>query len=97
MSHEQAQRIKAEIIERLWEELARIADELDRLKNWRPVYECEVVKPRLRHDAPAWRFFCPHCRTHHTHGNSAGHRVAHCANSAHHPHGYYIVERPRGH
>jgi hypothetical protein len=31
-------------------------------------------------DSPVWRFFCPVCQEHHTHGVGPGRRVAHCTN-----------------
>jgi hypothetical protein len=29
-------------------------------------------------DSPVWRFWCPYCRHHHTHGVGEGGRVPHC-------------------
>jgi hypothetical protein len=41
-----------------------------------PIILCEPA------GAASWRFWCPHCRKHHTHGAGEGHRVAHCTSPA---------------
>jgi hypothetical protein len=59
-----------------------------------PVVLCEPYGPNRRR---VWRFWCEHCRCHHSHGAQAGHRVAHChteAGKTAYPHGYVLKLDP---
>jgi hypothetical protein len=53
-----------------------------------PVFLCQEVN-----DGTQWRFWCPWCAKHHTHGALYGHRVAHCHDhrSPFDARGYYVA------
>jgi hypothetical protein len=50
-----------------------------------PVILCEVTKDKQ------WRFWCPYCRRYHHHGDSPGHRAAHCNSGPFRESGYWLV------
>ncbi len=58
-----------------------------------PLFLCEPSA-----DGVSWSFWCPFCKTRHTHGGSPGHRCAHShtdAGKAAFPQGYELRLDPR--
>lgn len=45
-------------------------------------------------DHGLFRFWCTHCRRHHTHGSREGHRAAHCDPGSPYNSTGYILKRP---
>ena len=58
--------------DRIAHEIASDHTRIESFKNNIPAVQCEEDQGGM------WRFWCPFCRKHHTHGAGEGHRVAHC-------------------